>query len=55
MRDEASAQDGMWAPTGSTGSRAGDREEEGEFLKDDFLKRLISTDFLHLKLLFKCA
>lgn len=45
-------------PPGSTrspGAGAGDREEKGEFLKDDFLKHLISTDFLHLKLLLKCA
>lgn len=45
-------------PPGSTrspGAGVGDREEKGEFLQDDFLKHLISTDFLHLKLLLKCA
>lgn len=36
------------APAGSArspGDWAGDREEKGEFLKDNFLKHLISTDF----------
>lgn len=46
---QASPEDEMCAPTGEARGRQetgwGDGAEKGEFLKDNFLRHLISTDF----------